>query len=80
MIITHDTIPGMAPAQASPVVGALEECLVNTIDLQLVLKHVHWNVVGREFLTVHEMLAGRTGCRCSSDDRRTRRAHCDARR
>jgi starvation-inducible DNA-binding protein len=34
----------------------LEKRLVALIDLQLTLKHVHWNVVGPNFIGVHEML------------------------
>lgn len=56
MTITHETVPGLDSATAAPVVDLLAQRLTGTIDLQLVLKHVHWNVVGREFLTVHEML------------------------
>lgn len=56
MKITHDTIPGLERDAAGAVAEILAGRLIGTIDLQLVLKHVHWNVVGREFLTVHEML------------------------
>lgn len=40
------------------VVSVLEERLVALLDLQLVLKHIHWNVVGPNFISVHEMLDG----------------------
>jgi starvation-inducible DNA-binding protein len=30
--------------------------MVALIDLQLTLKHIHWNVVGPNFIGVHEML------------------------
>lgn len=56
MTTAHETVPGLDEGTAAKVVDILAQRLVGTIDLQLVLKHVHWNVVGREFLTVHEML------------------------
>jgi starvation-inducible DNA-binding protein len=50
------TVPGMAPDAANRVAEVLQERLSATIDLQLTLKHVHWNVVGSNFIGVHEML------------------------
>lgn len=50
------TVPGMDPASADEVVAMLQDRLNSTIDLQLTLKHVHWNVVGKNFVGVHEML------------------------
>ena len=41
---------------ASKVTERLQERLTALIDLQLTLKHVHWNVVGPNFIGVHEML------------------------
>jgi starvation-inducible DNA-binding protein len=38
------------------VVGILQDRLVATLDLHLTLKHIHWNVVGMNFIAVHEML------------------------
>ncbi len=52
----HTTVPGLGPEDAGAVVEVLEGRLVSLIDLQLTLKHVHWNVVGPGFLSVHEML------------------------
>lgn len=34
----------------------LQGRLVALLDLQLTLKHIHWNVVGMNFIAVHEML------------------------
>lgn len=46
--------------QKTPEVKALTESLqvrlASLIDLELTLKHVHWNVVGPNFISVHEML------------------------
>ncbi|CAN5903366.1 DNA starvation/stationary phase protection protein [soil metagenome] len=50
------TVPGMNPADADRVVETLQQRLVSLIDLQLTLKHIHWNVVGPMFIAVHEML------------------------
>jgi starvation-inducible DNA-binding protein len=30
--------------------------LVGLVDLALTLKHIHWNVVGPDFISVHTML------------------------
>lgn len=35
---------------------ALQDRLTSMLDLQLTLKHVHWNVVGMNFIAIHEML------------------------
>jgi starvation-inducible DNA-binding protein len=50
------TVPGMEPGAAEKVATTLQERLNALIDLQLTLKHVHWNVVGPTFISVHEML------------------------
>lgn len=55
-IDTKDLVPGMSAGDAETAVRILESRLVASIDLQLVLKHIHWNVVGPNFVAVHEML------------------------
>jgi starvation-inducible DNA-binding protein len=50
------TVPGMAEEDARKVVATLQHRLTSLIDLQLTLKHIHWNVVGPNFIGVHEML------------------------
>lgn len=50
------SIPGMSPEKATKVRDRLQQRLVALIDLELTLKHVHWNVVGPNFIGVHEML------------------------
>ena len=54
--VTNFTVPGIDTSNADKIIGILEERMVATIDLQLTLKHVHWNVVGPNFISVHEML------------------------
>ncbi len=54
--VTNFTIPGIETTQADEIIGILGERMVATIDLQLTLKHIHWNVVGPNFISVHEML------------------------
>jgi starvation-inducible DNA-binding protein len=50
------TIAGMSESATRAVLSTLQERLVSTLDLQLTLKHIHWNVVGMNFIAVHEML------------------------
>lgn len=48
------TIPGVS--QPEEVSNRLNERLSSLIDLMLTLKHVHWNVAGKGFISVHKML------------------------
>lgn len=50
------TVAGVEPQSAEKVAGLLQQRLVSLLDLQLTLKHIHWNVVGPNFIAVHEML------------------------
>lgn len=50
------TVPSLKADVSAEVVELLQERLVATLDLQLTLKHVHWNVVGMNFIAIHEML------------------------
>jgi len=50
------TVPGMKNDQADQVVAILQDRLNSLNDLALTLKHVHWNVVGPNFIAVHTML------------------------
>jgi len=50
------TTPGLDKADAERIIALLQSRLHATNDLHLTLKHVHWNVVGPHFISVHEML------------------------
>ena len=50
------TIPGMSKKDGGAVAAILQDRLNALNDLALTLKHVHWNVVGPNFIAVHEML------------------------
>lgn len=54
------TVPGLGKDNGNEVAGLLQGRLHALNDLQLVLKHVHWNVVGPNFIAVHEMLDPQT--------------------
>jgi starvation-inducible DNA-binding protein len=50
------TVPGMTDKEAAQVTELLQKQLSRYNDLHLTLKHVHWNVVGPNFIGVHEMI------------------------
>jgi starvation-inducible DNA-binding protein len=50
------SVPGMSEADATRIRELLQQRLTALIDLELTLKHIHWNVVGPQFISVHEML------------------------
>jgi starvation-inducible DNA-binding protein len=54
------TVPGLGKENGEEIAGLLQDRLHALNDLQLVLKHVHWNVVGPNFIGVHEMLDPQT--------------------
>jgi starvation-inducible DNA-binding protein len=49
-------VPGMGKKDASMVIDLLQDRLNSLNDLALTLKHIHWNVVGPQFIAVHTML------------------------
>lgn len=50
------TAPGIPSTEAVSLIDTLQERLSALNDLHLTLKHIHWNVVGPNFIGVHEML------------------------
>ncbi len=50
------TVPGLDTATGHAVADALQMRVHALNDLQLTLKHAHWNVVGPTFIGVHQML------------------------
>lgn len=50
------TVPGLDKASAEKIIDLLQVRLSAYNDLHLTLKHAHWNVVGTNFIAVHEML------------------------
>lgn len=54
--MTQFTIPGLTDKQGAQVAELLQRQLSTYNDLHLTLKHVHWNVVGPNFIGVHEMI------------------------
>ncbi|MCD2112297.1 Dps family protein [Rhodococcus sp. C26F] len=50
------TVPGLSDADGSRTAQILQERLSAYNDLHLTLKHIHWNVVGPNFIGVHEMI------------------------
>ena len=56
MTTPNYTVPGMKPDAAREVIELLQDRLNALNDLALTLKHVHWNVVGPNFIAVHTML------------------------
>src|SRR6185437_9475739 len=54
--MTQFTVPGLTDQQAAKTADLLQKQLSTYHDLHLTLKHVHWNVVGPNFIGVHEMI------------------------
>jgi starvation-inducible DNA-binding protein len=50
------TVPGMKTGSGERVSALLQDRLNSLNDLALTLKHVHWNVIGPNFIAVHTML------------------------
>src|ERR1700709_834141 len=50
------TIPGLTDKQGARLAELLQRQLSTCNDLHLTLKHIHWNVVGPNFIGVHEMI------------------------
>ena len=50
------TVPGMSTDDGATVAVVLQDRLHAYNDLHLTLKHIHWNVVGPNFIAVHQML------------------------
>lgn len=50
------TVPTLTNAQGAALAETLQLRLVALLDLGLTLKHIHWNVVGPNFISVHQML------------------------
>lgn len=50
------TVPGLDLEDGRRVADVLQNRMHALNDLQLTLKHAHWNVVGPNFIAVHEML------------------------
>jgi starvation-inducible DNA-binding protein len=50
------TVPSVSAKTSAETISILQERLVSLLDLQLTLKHIHWNVVGMNFIAIHQML------------------------
>ena len=50
------TVATMNASGSGRAIDAAEDRLLSLLDLALTLKHVHWNVVGAQFIAVHQML------------------------
>lgn len=55
-MVSGYTVPGLDPEKGRKVAELLQGRLNALTDLHLTLKHIHWNVVGPNFIGVHEML------------------------
>lgn len=52
----HYAPADMGTETAEKVAAILQERLSSLIDLSMILKHVHWNVVGMGFIAMHELM------------------------
>lgn len=56
----HYAPSGLDLGDAEKIAAILQDRLASLIDLGLILKHVHWNVIGSGFIAVHEMMDSHT--------------------
>ena len=54
--MTEFTVPGLTDKEGLEVAEILQKQLSTYNDLHLTLKHIHWNVVGPNFIGVHTMI------------------------
>ena len=54
--MTEFSIPGVTESPSRRIRDLLQTQLSTYNDLHLTLKHVHWNVVGPNFIGVHQMI------------------------
>lgn len=54
--MSNYTVPGLSDVESKSLIEELQARLNDYNDLHLILKHAHWNVVGPNFIAVHEML------------------------
>lgn len=54
--MTTMRVSGMSEEASEETISTLSERLASLTDLSLTLKHIHWNVIGENFIAVHEML------------------------
>ena len=54
--MSNYTVPGLTEENAKTLITELQARLGDYNDLHLILKHAHWNVVGPNFIAVHEMI------------------------
>lgn len=50
------TVPSLTVETGAEIATILQQRLHALNDLQLTLKHIHWNVIGPHFIAVHEMI------------------------
>ncbi|MBH9972058.1 DNA starvation/stationary phase protection protein [Bifidobacterium sp. W8109] len=50
------TVPGLDEATSEKVVAILQSRLSQEQETALILKHAHWNMKGKEFIGIHEMM------------------------
>jgi starvation-inducible DNA-binding protein len=53
---TTTSTPSTPTTDVTRVTDALQHLLDSALDLSLTLKHVHWNLVGADFISAHTML------------------------
>src|SRR5699024_7846245 len=56
-VMSNYTVPGINDTDAKQLIDGLQERLTDYNDRHLIVKRVHWNVVGPNFIAVHEIIA-----------------------